>query len=219
MWKPRARALRYLCPVYFNLSVMKQLLLLLYALAATLLCAALARRHRAEERRWRDNCAVLADQSTRLRMRADSQAASVEALRLRCREYEALRAADADRIRALGIRLRDLEAAARSTLATSVELRTPLHDTVVVRLRDTLAVGDTLRRFGWRDPWVTVEGCIDGDSVACRVESIDTLRQIVHRIPRRFLFIRWGTRALRQEIRSSNPHSRIVSTEYIQIER
>lgn len=51
------------------------------------------------------------------------------------------------------------------------------------------------------------------------IESRDTLRQIVHRIPRRFLFIRWGTKALRQEIISSNPHTRIVYSEYIRIER
>ena len=53
----------------------------------------------------------------------------------------------------------------------------------------------------------------------CRVASTDTLHQIVHRIPRRFLFIRWGTKALRQEIVSSNPHTRIVHTEYVKIER
>lgn len=78
---------------------------------------------------------------------------------------------------------------------------------------------DSLRRFRWSDPWVTVEGILGRDSVVCRIESRDTLRQIVHRIPRHFLFIRWGTKALRQEIISSNPHTRIVYSEYIQIER
>ena len=47
------------------------------------------------------------------------------------------------------------------------------------------------------------------------VESVDTLRQVVHRVPRRFLFIRFGTKAVRQEIVSSNPHTRIVYAEYV----
>jgi len=51
------------------------------------------------------------------------------------------------------------------------------------------------------------------------VTSTDTLRQIVHRVPRRFLFIRWGTKAIRQEIVSTNPHTRIVYTEYIDMRR
>ena len=78
---------------------------------------------------------------------------------------------------------------------------------------------DSVRLFRWRDPWVTVEGRIGRDSAVCRIRSIDTLRQVVHRIPRRFLFIRWGTKALRQEIVSTNPHTRIVHAEYVKIER
>ena len=103
-------------------------------------------------------------------------------------------------------------------------MQVPLHDTIVQR--DFAAVCDsgrlaaavrfdTVRSFRWRDPWVTVEGRIRGDSADCRVESVDTLRQVVHRVPRRFLFIRFGTKAVRQEIVSSNPHTRIVYAEYV----
>ena len=120
---------------------------------------------------------------------------------------------------ALGIRLRRLEAAAKAVAVTDAEIRTPLRDTVVVRIHDTLPVRDTVRMFRWRDPWISVEGRIGRDSAACRIRSVDTLRQAVHRIPRRFLFIRWGTKALRQEIVSTNPHTRIVYAEYVKIER
>ena len=122
-------------------------------------------------------------------------------------------------VRRLGIKLRRLEAAAKTVTATSVDLRAPVRDTVVLLRRDTLRIRDTLKLFRWRDAWVTVEGRIRTDSVACRVESTDTLRQVVHRIPRRFLFIRWGTKALRQEIVSSNPHTRIVYSDYVKFER
>lgn len=130
-----------------------------------------------------------------------------------------LRAADAEQIRRLGIRLRRLDAAAKAVAVTDAEIRTPLRDTVVVRIHDTLPVRDTVRMFRWRDPWISVEGRIGRDSAACRIRSVDTLRQAVHRIPRRFLFIRWGTKALRQEIVSTNPHTRIVYAEYVKIER
>ena len=126
---------------------------------------------------------------------------------------------DADTIRRLGIRLRRLEAVAKTVTATSVDLRTPVRDTVVLLRRDTLRIRDTLKLFRWRDAWVTVEGRIRTDSVACRVQSTDTLRQVVHRVPRRFLFIRWGTKALRQEIVSSNPHTRIIYSDYVKFER
>ena len=182
--------------------------LFLYAVAVTaLLVCGYGRR---ENRRLTQNQHALAAGIERYRTRLGQEAASVQALRLRCAEFEELRAADAAEIRRLGIKLRRLEAAARTATATKVEIRTPVRDTVVVRLSDTLVVRDTLRLFRWRDAWVRV---------LCRVESADTLRQVVHRIPRRFLFIRWGTKALRQEIVPSNPHTRIVYSEYVKIER
>lgn len=185
--------------------------LLLYALGTTALLAAGLHSHRAEARRWERNCASLEQSVEHYRTRSGKEAASVEALRLRCKEFEALRSADAARIRALGIKLRRLEAAAQQVTRTVVEVRTPVRDTVVMR--------DTVRLFCWRDPWVRVEGAVGADTVSCRVESVDTLRQIVHRVPRRFLFIRWGTKAVRQEIVSTNPHTRIICSEYVRFER
>lgn len=185
--------------------------------------------------RWRASCVVIAPKhivSNRINAPfcrrsnaiARGRLAAAEVLQLRCREFERLRAGDAERIRQLGIRLRRVEAAATLATATEIDVQVPLHDTIV--RRDFAAVCDsgrlaaavrfdTVRSFRWRDPWVTVEGRIRGDSVACRVESVDTLRQVVHRVPRRFLFIRFGTKAVRQEIVSSNPHTRIVYAEYV----
>lgn len=166
--------------------------LFLYAVAVTALLVCGYGRYRRENRRLTQNQHALAAGIERYRTRLGQEAASVQALRLRCAEFEELRAADAAEIRRLGIKLRRLEAAARTATATKVEIRTPVRDTVVVRLSDTLVVRDTLRLFRWRDAWVRVEGAVTADSVLCRVESADTLRQVVHRIPRRFLFIRWA---------------------------
>ena len=181
----------------------KRTLLLLLSLAGVL------RRYRTETHRLEQNQRALLSQVERYRTRAGEAAASAEVLQLRCREFERLRAGDAERIRQLGIRLRRVEAAATLATATEIDVQVPLHDTIVQR--DFAAVCDsgrlaaavrfdTVRSFRWRDPWVTVEGHIRGDSADCRVESVDTLRQVIHRVPRRFLFIRFGTKAVRQEI-------------------
>lgn len=220
--------------------------LFLYAVVVTALLAFTYRRYHAENRRLAQNQTALASEIAHYRTRSGAEAASVQVLRLRCAEFETLRAADAAEIRRLGIKIRRLEAAAKAVAVTALEVRAPLRDTVVIRLRDPTflsdtaqlfrrhasgitaegrsgqapaLVSDTVRLFRWRDPWVTVEGRIGRDSVACRIRSVDTLRQVVHRIPRRFLFIRWGTKALRQEIVSTNPHTRIVHAEYVKIER
>ena len=178
--------------------------LLLYAVAVTALFAFTYRRYHAENRRLVQNQSALAADVAHYRTRAGQEAVSAQVLRLRCGEFETLRAADAEEIRRLGLKIRRLEAAAKAVTATEAAIRTPLRDSVVIR---------------WSDAWVTVEGRIGRDSAECRIRSVDTLRQVVHRIPRRFLFIRWGTKALRQEIVSANPHTRIVHAEYVKIER
>lgn len=193
--------------------------LILYAAVATALLIFVLRHYRGENRRLTQNQTALASEVEHYRTRLGEEAASTQALRLRCAEFEELRAADAERIRQLGIRLRRLEAAGKHITQSDLSLRAPLRDTLVVLRRDTLPIAEPARHFRWQDPWVRVEGIVGRDSVECRVRSVDTLRQVVHRIPRRFLFIRWGTKALRQEIVSSNPHTHIVYTEYIRIER
>lgn len=170
-----------------------------------------------EQRRLQNNNHSLLQRVEYYRTSADESVASVQTLRLKVGEYEELLAADAEKIRAMGVKLRRLESASKSVVATDVAIKAPLRDTVFIR--DTLRQIDTLRLFRWNDSWVTVDGVISADSVECRVQSVDTLHQIVHRIPRRFLFIKYGTKALRQEIISSNPHSKIVFSEYIKIER
>lgn len=193
--------------------------LILYAAVATALLIFVFRHYRGENRRLTQNQTALASEIEHYRTRLGEEAASTQALRLRCAEFEELRAADAERIRQLGVRLRRLEAAGKHITQSDLSLRAPLRDTLVVQRRDTLPIAEPARHFRWQDPWVRVEGIVGRDSVECRVRSVDTLRQVVHRIPRRFLFIRWGTKALRQEIVSSNPHTHIVYTEYIRIER
>lgn len=193
--------------------------LFLYALLTTGLLVVGSRYYRAENARLTQNQQALTATTEHYRTRLGEQVAEVQALRLRMGEFEELRAADAERIRQLGIRLRHAEATAKTITATRLTTASPLRDTILLRVRDTLIVHDTVRLFRWQDAWVRVEGEISADSVMCRVESVDTLRQVVYRVPRRFLFIRWGTKALRQQISSTNPHTTIVSTEYIQVER
>lgn len=196
---------------------MKKIAILLMLGAAIAVAAAYrtARHYREDNARLLRNQTALSDSLRRYVTLCGEHAASVEVLTLRCDEFRRLRAADAERIRSLGIRIRRLESTAAAATATAVEIRTPIRDTIVVR--DT--VHDTLRLFRWRDPWVEVEGRIVRDSAECSVRSRDTLRQIVHRIPRRFLFIRFGTKAVRQEIVSSNPHTEVVYAEYVELKR
>ena len=78
---------------------------------------------------------------------------------------------------------------------------------------------EELHHFSHHTPWVHIEGEVRRDTLLLDYHSIDTLHQIVHRVPRKFLFFHFGTKAIRQEIISSNPHTKIVYSEYIELRR
>lgn len=191
-------------------------ILFYYSVVATLLllvCALFLHNTLGEAARLRNNNEALTSETQLYRTRLDESAASVMALQLKVKEYREQHARDAKRIKALGVRLRRVESIATAATQTEVEATAPLRDTIFY---DRL-LPDTASLFCWSDSWVRIEGTIRGGKAECRVESVDTLRQIIHRVPHRFLFFRYGTKAIRQEIISSNPHTRIVYAEYIEL--
>ena len=187
-------------------------ILFYYSVVATLLlmvCVAILRHNNKEVARLRNNCEALSSETQLYKTRLDESVASVVALQLRLDEYRKQHAKDLRRIRALDIKLRRVESVATTATESKAKFIAPRIDTVILR--------DTLSLFRWNDNWARVEGTIRNNEVECFVESVDTLHQVIHRVPHRWWFIRYGTKAVRQEITSSNPHTRIVYTEYIEL--
>jgi hypothetical protein len=221
---------------------MKRLLIIAIVVLNCLMLiqAALLRAERAERRRIQTNNEVLTDSVEFYRTASGKHAASRQVLELRASEMERYNAQLAAQVRELRIKVRRLEAAATTATRTEVQITAPLepvgrkpsawekYGAGVRRAADSVKAALDWRYSGlpkipeakvfrWADQHVSVDGIIRDDSVSCHVTSIDTLQQIVHRVPRRFLFIRWGTKAIRQEVVSSNPHTRITYTEYIEL--
>ncbi len=191
-------------------------LLFYYSVAATLLLiiGGLYLRHSTREVvRLRNNNEALSSETKLYKTRFDESAASVVAMQLKIEEYRKQHAEDLKRIRELGVRLRRVESIATSASQTKIEVSTPIHDTIFL---DHL-LPDTATLFRWSDSWVHIEGLIRNGNAECHIKSVDTLRQVIHRVPRSWWFIRYGTKAIRQEISSSNPHTQIVYSEYIEL--
>lgn len=168
-----------------------------------------------ENERLRRNESALQHGVEYYRTESGRSAAAVEALEMTVAEFRERYRDAAREIVSLGIRLRRAESVARSVAVTAIADTVVVRDTIVVR--DRVAV--SARHFAAMDAWSRVEAILFGDSVHYAVRSIDTLHQVVHRVPRKFLFIPYGTKAIRQEVWSSNPNTELVYTEYIELSR
>lgn len=114
---------------------MKRFLLIALLIAGGLLWvqSARLRSEKRERRRLESNQTALMSDVEIYRTKAGKAAASNMVLNLRVSELERLRAADAESIRDLGIKLRRVESTAKTATATVVELQAKLRDTAIVR--------------------------------------------------------------------------------------
>lgn len=193
----------------------KYLILALCVLAAV--CMALTgevRNLRTERQRLASNQEALMADVEYYMTKAGNSAASVQALTLTKSELEKQCEGLKQTVKGLGIKLKRVQAAAQAATRTQIKVETVVRDSIVYR--DTARV--RLQAVKWQDAWVSVSGLIAPDRTAkLDIISVDTLTQVIHRVPKKWWFFRWGTKAIRQEIVSSNPHTRIVYSKYIDI--
>lgn len=170
---------------------------------------------RQEKERLTGNQEALMEEVQYYQDEAGRNAASVQRLELSKAELEAYNGELTQRIEDLNIKLKRVQAATTTATQTDVEIKTVIRDSIIYVDSSRIA---TLPAIKWQDPWVKVDGIIMPDStIDLSIQSVDTLYQVVHRVPKKFWFIRYGTKAIRQEITSSNPHTKIVYSEYIEL--
>ena len=174
------------------------------------------KRLREEKHRLTNNQEALMGEVELYKTEAGKSAASVLKLELSYSELKDHYEDVCKTAKELGVKVKRLQAASKTASKTEVKFQTVVRDSIIYH-RDTSMM---IRSIQWKDPWVSLSGIIYHDKkVKMEIKSCDTLKQIVYRVPRKFLFFRWGTKAIRQEITSSNPHTHIVYSEYIELKK
>lgn len=71
--------------------------------------------------------------------------------------------------------------------------------------------------LSWQDSWLSLDGNITDSVFRGTITSTDTLDIMVHRVPKRFLFFRYGCKEVRMDIISRNPHTKLIYAKYYQL--
>lgn len=169
---------------------------------------------REEKKRLANNQEALLSDILYYKTECGKNAASVQKLELSKSELERHCQDLTKTVDDLNIKISRIQSASTTVTKTEVKIQTVVRDSIVYRDRPI-----SLKVINWMDPWVRLNGILDGDTFSAKIESVDTLHQVVHRIPKKFWFIKWGTKAIKQEVVSSNPHSKIIYTEYIELKK
>lgn len=167
-----------------------------------------------ETKRLTGNQRSLLEDVTLYRTKDSLSAASVERLQLTNREFEKYNTYLKQQVEQLGINIKRLQSVSSTGVETKYKIITQLKDSVA--FRDSAII---LKCLELHTPYLDVSGCIDMNEFSGTILSRDTLDQVVHRVPYQFWFIKWGCKAIRQEIVCRNPNSRIVYSQYIELKK
>ncbi len=147
--------------------------------------------------------------------------ASTPAITLRSSEFKRSGDTLTKVAKQIGIKASRISDAATTATTTRADIVTPVYrlpsavyhppDDSIPQQRDSLVC------FSWNDPWVSLSGCMSDSLFRGTVSATDTLDIIVHRVPKRFLFFRFGCREVRMDIISRNPHTRLTYARYYQL--
>lgn len=167
-----------------------------------------------ERDRYKQNNTALLSDIERIKVDSTTMAVDAKALRLTIDEYERFRAADAEKIRQMGIKIKNLQAVAKHNLEVAAPINAVIRDTVFIR--DTVQV--VQQKVEMASPHIQLDAVIDNDTLRGDIRLPVTLQQTLWvEYKRKCLF--WKkVKAIHQTISSDNPYVEIKYSEYIQID-
>lgn len=196
----------------------KYLILALLAVAAV---AGVALRQcqqlRQEKERLTANVRSLTAGTEQYKTEAGKNAARAQQLELKASELKEQCADLQARLEDMGIKNKYLQRAVSAQTSTQVRIDTLVRDSIVYVPQ--LARLDTLQIVRWADAWVQLDGTIRAGRFTGSITSQDSLTVALHRVPKKFWFIKYGTKRIDVSVASSNPHTEIRAVTLVEIKK
>lgn len=173
-----------------------------------------------ERNRYRGNTETLLQDVETYKTKDSLNAAKVGVLELKLSEFEKYRASDAELIKTLQTKNRELERVTTTQMETINELRATVRDSIVYLPGDTVTT--VVRCIEYSDKWVDFDGCIINNTFSGKIITRDSLLITESVQYKRFLNFLWKTKRIKNrefDIVSKNPYTKITGFEVITIEK
>ena len=176
-------------------------------------------RLKEENNRLETNQVALSADLNKYKTKSGNNAAKVIELQLKNSEFKKLCQEQKDIIKDMGIKLKRLESVSTTGTKTEIHKKVEIHDTIIREKIDTVYTEKKLKRFEWCDNWTDISGIIYNDSVELLYTNRDTLTVAAVRVPKKFLFFRWGTKYVEVHVSNRNPYTEITYNKSIKIKK
>lgn len=184
-----------------NMNSLKKIMI--YAFAVMVVIGVISklvdtiRKQGAEIGRLERNVEAMNDVQIEYKTKLGDAAVKRKALEMSHKELKKTNADLYKEVDALNVRLKDALSATRTVTKTVIK--------EVVRT-DTVA-GELIAEY--RDAWNTIQARVKRDSTELSYQGMDTITGVITVRRKKFLFFRWGVKAIEHDISNKNPKSKI----------
>lgn len=174
-----------------------------------------------ERDKYRTNTETLLQEVSRYQTKDSLNAAKVGVLELKLSEFEKYRASDAELIKTLQTKNRDLQRVTTAQMETINELRANVRDSIVYLPGDTVTT--VLRCIDIVEPWFELHGCTTPAGIFTGTHINRDSLLIVETVQyKRWLGFLWKTKKIKNrqiDVVSKNPATKILGVEFVTIEK
>lgn len=143
------------------------------------------------------NVSALSASEVQYKTKLGDAAVKRQALEMSQKELKKMNADLHKEISALNIRVKDALSASR-TITKTVIVETVKVDTI-----------NSIPTAEYRDPWNTIRAETTGDSAKLSYVGTDSIVGVISVKRKKFLFFRWGTKAIEYDLSNKNPKTKI----------
>lgn len=144
-----------------------------------------------------------------------------ESLQLTISQLKKYRAEDAERMKELNIKIKDLESTAKIQAEVNIDLKAQLRDTTVTIVIDS--VNNITKEAKYKvtsinTPFLKMNGMVtDTEFLGSIKLPVNIYQYVTASYRRKFLWWRWGLKGFNQTVISDNPHVEIKYAEFIHV--
>lgn len=170
------------------------------------------KKQKANIERLDGNVTALTTDINHFKVNDSLNAATIQSLNITVSEFKDINVEAKKTIDALNIKYKRL-------LKVNQTITQENQDLLLNKTIDTLILKDTIVKTvsaSYRSPYLDLDIYDLGNQYQVKYESRDTIDQILENIPKKFLFIRYGTKGFKTTYVNRNPNAKIVgASDYI----
>lgn len=178
----------------------------------------LVNKYRTQLKTEKQNSHALLLGVSELKNKNEQYGVEVNALQLSLSQYKKYRAEQADSLKKMGVKLKNLEMVAKHQMEVNAQLKGTVRDSIKYIVHDSILVPQKVQYIEVYDKFLQMTGVVNDKEFLGTIKlPVNIIQTVEAKYRRKFLWWRWGLEGFNQKVMSDNPYVKIKYSEFIKV--